>query len=70
MSDEYMPTISEIVEIENQRVKDAVRACHGFGMDQGTLVGTVMKYLKGKANPALVVGFARQYLENGCRFKS
>jgi len=63
-----VPTIAEVIAEEEVRLKDAIRANYGFGMDLNALVGATMKYLQGKANPSEVVRLARNYLTYGHRF--
>lgn len=63
-----VPSLEAYLAIEENRLKDAIRYCHGFGMDAATLMKSVMVLLKGRANPAEVLQLAKEYLENGHRF--
>jgi Asp-tRNA(Asn)/Glu-tRNA(Gln) amidotransferase B subunit len=54
---------------EDERLKNAISASYGFGMGLMALIGATMRYLEGKANPAQVRDLAKNYLENGHRFK-
>ena len=68
--DDGTPTTAEWIEAEDQRLKNAIKVNHGFGMDERELLAATMRYLQGKGNPALVRRFVREYLDNGCWFET
>lgn len=64
-----VPTVKEMVAAENKIYKEAIVVVYGFGMDAKAITVAAMKYLRGKGNPAPVYLLAKEYLENGHRFK-
>jgi len=63
-----VPTTAEMLEAEEKHFKNAICVCHGFGMDDIALLGAVMRYIKGRGNPSIVLRLVREYLGNGHRF--
>jgi len=67
--DDGTPTTAEWIEADNQRIKNAIKANHGFWMNERELLIATMKYLQGKANPTAVRHFVREYLDGGYQFR-
>lgn len=63
-----IPTISEITEKENVRIRTAIVLNDDYRMNERDLMRYVMSYLSGKVNPSQVVDLIRTYLQNGRKF--